>query len=429
MKSLSLLSVLIVLITVVGYMSSGQTTWTKYAQNPVVSPGYYVGLPGIGIDGDFDSRHAYSPSVIAEGDLLKMWYTGYESYWTGHNSIGYAMSEDGNIWCTYKKNPILTAGSGFDQSDVWLSVVIKDGVYKMYYSGLNGTHWTVGLATSPDGVNWTKNATNPILTTGSSGSWDDNSVGGVSVLKMEPGSYRMWYSGESSTDRKARIGYATSPDGVTWTKHPGNPVLSPEGSWESHETKVPRVVYENGTFHMFYLGNPGTTRTQIGYAFSSDGILWSKSASNPVLTVGSSGQWDQTGLIDHAVTLKGGTLTIWYGGADGYNTWQIGYATSPLGPTEVKPVQDTPREFKLQQNYPNPFNPSTTIEYDVPARAHIILKVYNALGQDVATLVDEERAPGSYSTVWDAKGVASGTYWSRMTADGRSIVQKMILVK
>ena len=95
----------------------------------------------------------------------------------------------------------------------------------------------------------------------------------------------------------------------------------------------------------------------------------------------------------------------------------------------VKPTQEGPREFRLQQNYPNPFNPSTTIEYDVPARAHITLKVYNALGQEVATLVDEERAPGSYTAVWDAKGVASGSYWSRMTADGVSMVQKMILVK
>ena len=95
----------------------------------------------------------------------------------------------------------------------------------------------------------------------------------------------------------------------------------------------------------------------------------------------------------------------------------------------MKPIQEVPREFRLQQNYPNPFNPSTTVEYDVSVRAHITLEVYNALGQEVATLVDEERAPGTYTAVRDAKGVASGSYWSRLTADGASMVQKMILVK
>ena len=428
MKSLSL-SIIVCLFAVLSQLSPAQTIWTKYSQNPVLSPGLYVGLSGIGIDGAFDSRSAYSPSVIDDGALLRMWYTGYESYWTGHNSIGYAVSEDGNTWCTYNRNPVLSAGSGFDQSDIWLSVVLKDAGYSMYYSGSDGSRWRVGLATSTDGIHWAKNSANPILSTGSQGSWDDNGVWGVSVLKVEPGSYRMWYSGKSSTDGKTRIGYATSPDGVTWTKYSGNPVLSPVAGWESQGVYVPRVVSSNGTYHMFYLGNPGTTRTQIGYAYSSDGIAWTKYSSNPVLTAGSPGQWDQTGLIDHAVTLKGSTLTIWYGGADSYNTWQIGYATSPLGPVNVKPTQEVPREFRLQQNYPNPFNPSTTIEYDVPAGAHITLKVYNALGQEIATLVDEERTPGSYSAVWDAKELASGTYWSRLTADGKSVVQKMLLVR
>jgi hypothetical protein len=100
-----------------------------------------------------------------------------------------------------------------------------------------------------------------------------------------------------------------------------------------------------------------------------------------------------------------------------------------MTPTDVKPILQIPAEFNLRQNYPNPFNPATTIEYDVPARARIMLKIYNTLGQEVASLVDEERMPGTYSAVWDARGAASGTYWSRMTADGKSVVQKMILLK
>jgi hypothetical protein len=83
----------------------------------------------------------------------------------------------------------------------------------------------------------------------------------------------------------------------------------------------------------------------------------------------------------------------------------------------------------LYQNYPNPFNPITTINYQLPIQSHLTLKVYNLLGQEVATLANEEKSPGTYTLQWDASGVPSGVYFYRVQAGKFSAVQKMLLVR
>jgi hypothetical protein len=75
-----------------------------------------------------------------------------------------------------------------------------------------------------------------------------------------------------------------------------------------------------------------------------------------------------------------------------------------------------PQSFALYQNYPNPFNPSTTIEFALPKSAFITLKVYNLLGEEVATLVAEKRVAGIHKINWDASGLASGVYLYRLEA-------------
>jgi hypothetical protein len=95
--------------------------------------------------------------------------------------------------------------------------------------------------------------------------------------------------------------------------------------------------------------------------------------------------------------------------------------------------EDIPRWFGANQNYPNPFNPSTTIEYDLPKTngsrpSQISLKIYNLLGQPVATLVDELQAPGYHHAQWNANA-PSGVYFYRLQVDDRVVVRKMILAK
>jgi hypothetical protein len=90
---------------------------------------------------------------------------------------------------------------------------------------------------------------------------------------------------------------------------------------------------------------------------------------------------------------------------------------------------EMPVEYALHQNYPNPFNPSTTIRYALPQKSFVTLKVYDALGQEVATLVNEEQEPGNKEVVFTATHLASGIYFYRLRAGSFSASSKMLLTK
>ncbi len=95
----------------------------------------------------------------------------------------------------------------------------------------------------------------------------------------------------------------------------------------------------------------------------------------------------------------------------------------------------TPRNFSLSQNYPNPFNPSTSIRYSIASRGFVTLRVYDLLGREVATLVDEEKLPGSYEVIFsvgpfgNACGLSSGVYFYGIKAEDFSDVKKLILLR
>jgi hypothetical protein len=87
------------------------------------------------------------------------------------------------------------------------------------------------------------------------------------------------------------------------------------------------------------------------------------------------------------------------------------------------------RSYSLQQNYPNPFNPSTVIRYSIPENAHVTLKVYNLLGQEIATLVNGEQKASTYEVTFDASKFATGIYFYTVKAGNYSNTKKMMLVK
>jgi 5'-nucleotidase / UDP-sugar diphosphatase len=87
------------------------------------------------------------------------------------------------------------------------------------------------------------------------------------------------------------------------------------------------------------------------------------------------------------------------------------------------------KSIELMQNYPNPFNSSTVIRYSVPTDGHVSLKIYNQAGQEVATLVDEEKTAGNYDVTWNASGVVGGMYFYRLNAGHQQVVKKMVLEK
>jgi hypothetical protein len=109
---------------------------------------------------------------------------------------------------------------------------------------------------------------------------------------------------------------------------------------------------------------------------------------------------------------------------------------SPLTNIEEENTSAAPTEFVLYQNYPNPFNPSTKIEYTIPnvtlsgiEGSRVQLRVYDILGKEIATLVNEEKPAGSYEVDFDASGLSSGVYIYTLKVNGVSYSKSMILLK
>lgn len=124
-----------------------------------------------------------------------------------------------------------------------------------------------------------------------------------------------------------------------------------------------------------------------------------------------------------------------------YNAGSEGTLTRPEGGGTVgknsagAPVaQLIPKQFGLEENFPNPFNPSTTIQYGLPVEAHVSVKIYNTLGQEVVSLADAVQQAGYYTVVWDGKNasgnpVGSGVYFYRMKTDRFTATKRMLLMK
>lgn len=97
--------------------------------------------------------------------------------------------------------------------------------------------------------------------------------------------------------------------------------------------------------------------------------------------------------------------------------------------TNVESIHSLPKEYILHQNYPNPFNPSTTIRFSLPKREHVTLKVFDVLGREVATLVNEELNAGEHLVQFASHELASGIYFYKLTAGKFSQTRKGVLLR
>jgi len=127
---------------------------------------------------------------------------------------------------------------------------------------------------------------------------------------------------------------------------------------------------------------------------------------------------------------------IWYDNRDGNS--EIYYKRDPTGnPVSIVNINpELPKENSLSQNYPNPFNPATNLRFEIPELRFVKLVIYDALGKEVTTLVNEQLQPGTYEAEWDASNYPSGIYYYRIVllSDNPSThyfteTKKMILIK
>ena len=239
--------------------------------------------------GKFDECQAKYPCVLKVGDEWWMWYNGRQISDCNTSSIGLAKSRDGLNWTKSNEgNPVFRhgpKGSAAENQVDHPAVVRFDGRYHMWHSIRDARNiYQVGYATSPDGVNWTReNNGQPVLRPGPAGKFDDRQIFHPTVLRDDHGTLHMWYNGLSQV---MQLGYATSQDGIHWTRqNDGNPVLAAGTVGDTREGSVYNchVIHEQGLYRMWYTaelkehyGKFAPESGAIRYAESQDGIHWTR---------------------------------------------------------------------------------------------------------------------------------------------------------
>jgi hypothetical protein len=228
-------------------------------------------------------------------------------------------------WKKFKGNPVMGGkyGTCFDIS------VLRDGDnYRMWLS------WrpkkSIALVESKDGIKWTE-PPQAVLGPRPETGWED-SMNRPVVLKKTDG-YHMWYTGQAKNH--SWIGYATSPDGLTWKRMSDKPVLSAEKAWEEVAVMCPHVIWDEQAkiFKMWYSGGEQYEPNAIGYATSSDGLTWAKHTANPVFTPDPQSEWEKHKVTGGQVEKRGDWYVMFYIGFRDNSHAQIGLTRSRDGIT------------------------------------------------------------------------------------------------
>ena len=175
--------------------------------------------------------------------------------------------------------------------------------------------------------------------------------------------------------------------------------------------------------------NLGLANTHVNAFAVYDSKLFAGTDGGVFLSTNSGASWAavNTGLTDLSVkSLAIAGPYLFAGGASGF--------VSRRFMTDMVTVVDNnngqiPTQFALDQNYPNPFNPATTVSFSLPSQSFVSLKVFDALGREVATLTSEEMSAGNHSMRWDASKVPSGIYLYRLQAGSFTETRKAVLLK
>ncbi len=203
------------------------------------------------------------------------------------------------------------------------TVIYREGEYKMWYTGYDSVTHSICYATSPDGITWTKHG--PVINKGTTGEPDSISMGYPTVIF--DGEYKMWYAGKDSFNW--RILYANSSDGIAWTKQGIALDIGAPGSLDDTYVYSPSVI-KNGEYEMWYTGMDGL-KYSILYANSSDGITWNK--HNVDITPSGIGRLHGDGIVRNpAVVFYAGNYHMYFGRYDGLKLRTM-YAVSPDGLT------------------------------------------------------------------------------------------------
>lgn len=233
---------------------------TRYVGNPIISHNTAT----------WNAFGCASPLLRAEQKIGNTWYAIVQSARANNSWMDFGLytSTDLKNWSSYVGNPILSRTvSAWDNSYLVHPCVIKIGtLWHLYYSGYSSAGvFSIGLATSPDFINWTKYASNPV--------WTGTAANAQCPSVIQIGSTYYMYYWNGLTDAGQGICYATSPDGITWTY--GGICIGPDvNAWVTGYFLLDPWVTKRKSDGVYEMIFTRSTEQQLGYAVSYDGINW-----------------------------------------------------------------------------------------------------------------------------------------------------------
>jgi len=324
----------------------------------------------------WNRQNAYNTSLYGPGYIH--FFDAQNGVVIGDPNIEtYTTSNGGLTWNQVSMPPALPDeftwlnGTSFTAigNTIWFSTGAR-----IYKSTDRGYNWTI-LISEPQYIIW-----NPSI------AFQDSLIGIYSLKKR--GNF---------TDHLYR---QTTDGGLTWN------IISNSIIDNIAPTSLQHIPGTSATYIVSGGRNPGMNGTAVTY---DAGISWS--------------------LIDNVGNLNivFPSYTVGWGSQYLSNVVQK-YIGPPLS-VEEEQIDEMPTGYSLSQNYPNPFNPNTKIKYSVPQSSNVVIKIFDLLGNEIETLVNEEKTVGTYELTWLAENLPSGVYFYQLKAGEYTSVKKMILLK
>ena len=327
-----------------------------------------------------------TPNINYRAQVLPVYWQSGDNYNSRElkTDIAYykSMNNDARLIFTYSNIP--------DSTKIWLSSCGINGTNAMSIGTLGSTYnITYSAIAAPGGEGNSQLMVVGIQNFGNSGDWDL-----VSYKTLDGG---------SNWDVTFIEGFSSTTD--------RQPIL-PDIFCKRNDVDNYRVSYTMGKW-------------DVGYIV--DSIMFVKSTGNVAnswdlpMNISNDGYISKAGFIGNT---NDDCFVLWQNKFE--LTLYVTYCDVSL---DVDDKDQLPNNMSLSNNYPNPFNPSTKIEYKIPETGRVLLKVYDLLGREVVTLVNEEKPAGSYDITFDANKLPSGVYYYRLASENFIETKKMVLIK
>jgi choice-of-anchor B domain-containing protein len=369
--------------------------WTRTADLSKDPHWYEVRLTGTGIDTTWRAND----SVAAFSDLARL-QSGRQYTWYVTVRDEFNTTQSAQTFQFYYGTPTVVAS---------VTVTAPNGGENWQYNTVQNVTWTSTLV---DSVNIS-------YKTSSSGSW-------VTIASNRPaaaGSYSWTIPNAATTQARVRVVSSTNGTVLDSSNNVFS-ILVPGMAANPSSLNFGNVNINQSRRDTIRITNGGTATLTISN-ITSDSAAFTVSRSSFTIPAGGS---DTVSVFFRPTQVRPYTSTLWINGNAPTSSIGIGLSGVGQNPNSVD-ESDVPTTYALSQNYPNPFNPTTLIRYQIPAAAHVMMRLYNLIGQQVAELVNETQAVGRYQVTLDASSLPSGIYFYRITAGSFTETKKLTLLR